>query len=57
MGQETTNKFDKNHPTADEKSNKGFKSYLKTLGVAGFLFFLIKGLIWLAIFWGIGKSC
>lgn len=31
--------------------------YFKTLGIAGFLFFLIKGLIWLAIFWGIGKSC
>ncbi|HRD07686.1 MAG: hypothetical protein U0V54_04455 [Saprospiraceae bacterium] len=31
--------------------------YFKTLGIAGFLFFLIKGLVWLAIFWGIGKSC
>lgn len=32
-----------------------FKSYMKKLGVIGFLFFLIKGLIWLAIFFGAGK--
>ncbi|MBK8112356.1 MAG: hypothetical protein IPK46_19585 [Saprospiraceae bacterium] len=57
MGQETIKKFEKDHQSVSEKSTKGNKSYLKTLGVAGFLFFLIKGLIWLAIFWGIGKSC
>jgi hypothetical protein len=28
------------------------KSYFKKLGIAGFLFFLIKGLIWLFIFFG-----
>ncbi len=27
------------------------KSYLKKLGVAGFLFFLIKGLVWIYIFY------
>jgi hypothetical protein len=27
-------------------------SWFKRLGVAGFLFFLVKGLIWLAIFYG-----
>ncbi len=32
-----------------EKKNK-FSSYLKKLGIAGFLFFLIKGLIWIGIF-------
>jgi len=31
-------------------------SWLKRLGVAGFLFFLIKGLIWLAIIFGITKA-
>ena len=31
------------------------KLWLKRVGVAGFLFFLIKGLIWIAIFVGIGK--
>ncbi len=28
------------------------KAYFKKLGIAGFLFFLIKGLIWLFIFLG-----
>ncbi|MEQ1745378.1 MAG: hypothetical protein ABMA02_08135 [Saprospiraceae bacterium] len=31
---------------------KDWKAWLRRLGVAGFLFFLIKGLVWLAIFWG-----
>ena len=29
--------------------------WLKRLGLAGFLFFLIKGLVWLAIFFGLGS--
>ena len=32
-----------------EKKNK-FSIYLKKIGIAGFLFFLIKGLIWIGIF-------
>lgn len=32
-----------------------FKYWLKRLGIAGFLFFFIKGLIWLAIFLGLGE--
>ncbi|MGD2033614.1 MAG: hypothetical protein PVF73_01055 [Bacteroidales bacterium] len=31
------------------------KQWLKRIGVIGFLFFFIKGLIWLAIFFGLGK--
>jgi hypothetical protein len=31
------------------------KKYVKRLGFAGFMFFLIKGLIWLAIFFGGAK--
>lgn len=31
---------------------KSVIKWLKRLGVAGFLFFLIKGLIWIAIFYG-----
>ncbi|MFT5820108.1 MAG: hypothetical protein ACI8ZM_001342 [Crocinitomix sp.] len=35
---------------------KWYKSeWLKRIGVVGFLFFLIKGLIWLAIFFGVFK--
>ena len=35
--------------------NKKFNDWLKRLGLDGFLFFFIKGLIWLAVFAGIGK--
>lgn len=35
--------------------NKGAKAWLKRIGVAGFLFFLIKGLIWIGVFAGMGK--
>lgn len=28
--------------------------WLRKLGVAGFLFFLVKGLVWIAIFLGVG---
>jgi hypothetical protein len=32
------------------------KSWLKKILVGGFLFFLIKGLIWLAVFLGLGTA-
>jgi len=32
------------------------KLWFKRLGLAGFLFFLIKGLIWLVVFYFIGKN-
>ncbi len=32
-----------------------FKTWLKRFGLGAFLFFLIKGLIWLAIFFGLFK--
>lgn len=32
-----------------------FQIWLKRIGLAGFMFFLIKGLVWIAIFVGIGK--
>ncbi len=32
-----------------------WKKYLKRIGVAGFLFFLIKGLVWIFIFLGGAK--
>jgi hypothetical protein len=31
------------------------KMWLKRIGLAGFLFFLIKGLIWLAVIFGVTK--
>jgi len=35
-----------NEPNSDKKTGT---TWLKRIGVAGFLFFLIKGLIWLAL--------
>lgn len=32
------------------------KPWLKKAGIVGFLFFLIKGLVWLFIFIGLGKK-
>ena len=32
-----------------KKVNPGFRSYLKKIGIIGFLFFLIKGLVWLFV--------
>ena len=34
---------------------KGMAQVLRKLGWAGFLFFLIKGLIWIAVFYGLGR--
>lgn len=41
-----------NTPVDTEREIKktGWKAWLKRLGVAGFLFFLIKGLVWLTVF-------
>ena len=33
----------------------GWKEWFKRLGIAGFFFFLIKGLVWLLVIFGIGK--
>jgi len=31
------------------------KQWFKRIGIIGFLFFFIKGLVWLAIFFGLGS--
>ncbi len=36
---------------------RDWKAWFKRLGVAGFLFFFAKGLVWLAIFFGLFKTC
>lgn len=40
-----------------EKEAKGIslKEWFKKIGIAGFLFFLIKGLVWIAVFIFAGK--
>jgi hypothetical protein len=32
------------------KGRSNFKRWMKRLGVAGFIFFLLKGLVWIAVF-------
>jgi hypothetical protein len=39
-----------------QKENR-WRRWLKRFGVAGFLFFLIKGLLWLAAIGGVLKFC
>ncbi len=36
---------------------KDWRTWLRRIGVGGFLFFLAKGLVWLAIFFGVFKTC
>jgi hypothetical protein len=36
------------HPKKEDKVRRWFKK----IGIAGFLFFLIKGIVWLIIFYG-----
>jgi hypothetical protein len=35
--------------------NNKLRTWLKRFGLAGFLFFLIKGIVWLFIFFGAAK--
>jgi hypothetical protein len=39
----------------ETKPTKGAMHWLKKLGLAGVLFFFIKGLVWIAVFMGIGS--
>jgi len=41
--------------TEEPKKSK-LQFWLKKIGIIGFLFFLIKGLVWLAVFYFIGKN-
>lgn len=42
--------------TSGANKKKSLMSWLKKLGVVGFLFFLIKGLVWLAVFFFAGSK-
>ena len=39
----------------EEKKNNKLILWLKRMGLAGFLFFFIKGLVWIGIFLGLGQ--
>ncbi len=36
----------------EDKNENKLKRWFKRIGLAGFLFFLIKGIVWLFIFYG-----
>jgi len=40
----------------EEKENKKF-AWLKNMGIGAFIFFFLKGLVWLAVFFGAFKAC
>lgn len=44
-------------PAGQVKPKGRLKLWLKRIGVAGFFFFLIKGLVWIGVFVFVGKSC
>ena len=35
---------------------EGLSQWLQTIGVAGFMFFLLKGIVWLVVFWLISRG-
>jgi hypothetical protein len=39
----------------NNKKRKNAAGWLKKIGLAGFLFFLVKGLVWIAVFMGVGS--
>lgn len=41
----------------NQKQESSFIKWIKKLGIIGFLFFFIKGLVWLGVFYLAGKGC
>lgn len=39
-------------PVNKNQNNSAFLKWLKRIGLAGFVFFLVKGLVWVAVFYG-----
>lgn len=37
--------------------HQGWKRWLRKIGIGGFLFFFVKGLVWIAVFMGAFKAC
>ncbi len=47
--------MDSNSPNPTPPPTSKGRRWLQRLGWAGFMFFLIKGLVWLAVFYGLGR--
>lgn len=43
--------FDNGAPEQPDR-RKGIWSWLKRLGALGFIFFLLKGILWIVVLWG-----
>ncbi len=39
------------------KQNKSIVTWMKNLGLGAFTFFMLKGMVWLAIFLGLFEAC
>ena len=50
-------KLAENPDTQPSPANQKMYLWLKRIGVSGFLFFLAKGLVWIAVFAGLIKGC
>jgi len=44
-----------NSELVDTPKENNTRKWLARFGVAGFMFFFIKGLVWLAVIFGVGK--
>jgi hypothetical protein len=43
--------------TASANRPNGTIAWLKRLGIAGFMFFFLKGMVWLAVLFGLVEAC
>ncbi len=55
LERDTDSGNDPNHAGHPNNSRGKALGWLRKLGWAGFLFFLIKGLVWIAVFYGLGR--
>ena len=55
QARETKSGNDPNHAGHPNNSRGKALWWLRKLGWAGFLFFLIKGLVWIAVIYGLGR--
>lgn len=39
----------------EPEGHQKLKAFFKKMGIGAFLFFFIKGLVWIAVFLGLGK--
>ncbi len=55
QGSETEFGHKQNHGGTESQQTSPARKWLARLGVAGFMFFFLKGMVWLAVIFGVGK--